>query len=68
MTISPREFRDFLKLTCAAADVRSFLAEIDRMNPEGREYSWLHPSELKDQTADIDWRAIIGVSHFNCSA
>jgi len=57
MTISRREFLDFLKLACAAADVRSFLA--DRVNPEVEEYSWLHPSELKDQTADIDWRAIV---------
>jgi len=28
-----------------------FLAEIDRMNLEVREYLWLHPSETKDQAA-----------------
>lgn len=29
----------------------SFLAEIDRMNLEVREYLWLHPSELQAQAA-----------------
>ena len=29
----------------------SFLAEIDRMNLEVREYLWLHPSELLAQAA-----------------
>jgi hypothetical protein len=28
-----------------------YLAEIDRMNLEVREYLWLHPSETKDQAA-----------------
>ncbi|MFN0124529.1 MAG: hypothetical protein ACKV2V_28850 [Blastocatellia bacterium] len=28
-----------------------FLAEIDRMNLEIREYLWLHPSELQQQAA-----------------
>jgi hypothetical protein len=28
-----------------------YLAEIDRMNLEVREYLWLHPSEMKDQAA-----------------
>ena len=28
-----------------------YLAEIDRMNLEVREYLWLHPSELKGQAA-----------------
>ena len=28
-----------------------FLAEIDRMNLEIREYLWLHPSELQAQAA-----------------
>ena len=28
-----------------------YLAEIDRMNPEVREYLLLHPSERKDQVA-----------------
>lgn len=28
-----------------------YLAEIDRMNLEVREYLWLHPSELKEQAA-----------------
>lgn len=28
-----------------------FLAEIDRMNLEIREYFWLHPSELQQQAA-----------------
>lgn len=29
----------------------SYLAEIDRMNLEVREYLWLHPSEMKEQAA-----------------
>ena len=28
-----------------------YLAEIDRMNLEVREYLWLHPSERQDQVA-----------------
>jgi hypothetical protein len=28
-----------------------FLAEIDRMNLEVREYLWLHPSEVKERAA-----------------
>ena len=28
-----------------------FLAEIDRMNLEVREYLWLHPSELQERAA-----------------
>lgn len=28
-----------------------YLAEIDRMNLEIREYLWLHPSEIKNQAA-----------------
>ena len=28
-----------------------YLAEIDRMNLEVREYLWLHPSEMKEQAA-----------------
>jgi len=28
-----------------------FLAEIDRMNLEVREFLWLHPSEVKEQAA-----------------
>jgi hypothetical protein len=28
-----------------------YLAEIDRMNLEVREYLWLHPSEVKGQAA-----------------
>jgi hypothetical protein len=28
-----------------------YLAEIDRMNLEVREYLWFHPSEMKDQAA-----------------
>jgi hypothetical protein len=28
-----------------------FLAEIDRMNLEIREYLWSHPSEIKEQAA-----------------
>lgn len=28
-----------------------YLAEIDRMNLEVREYLWLHPSEIKEQAA-----------------
>ena len=28
-----------------------YLAEIDRMNLDVREYLWLHPSELKGQAA-----------------
>ena len=27
-----------------------YLAEIDRMNLEVREYLWLHPSEIADET------------------
>jgi hypothetical protein len=33
------------------ASAGGFLAEIDRMNLEIREYLSLHPSELKDQAA-----------------
>ena len=29
----------------------SYLAEVDRMNLEVREYLWLHPSEMKEQAA-----------------
>lgn len=28
-----------------------YLAEIDRMNLEVREFLWLHPSEMKEQAA-----------------
>ncbi len=28
-----------------------YLAEVDRMNLEVREYLWLHPSEMKEQAA-----------------
>lgn len=28
-----------------------YLAEVDRMNLEVREYLWLHPSEIKEQAA-----------------
>ena len=31
-----------------------FLAEIDRMNLEAREYLLLHPSEIKDETELVE--------------
>lgn len=30
-----------------------YLAEIDRMNLAIREYLWLHPSEVKDETISV---------------
>ena len=33
------------------ASAGGYLAEIDRMNLEVREYFWLHPSEIKDEAA-----------------
>lgn len=35
------------------ASAGGFLAEIDKMNLEGREYLSLHPSELKDEQEQV---------------
>lgn len=33
--------------------VKGYLAELDRMNLEVRDYLWLHPSEISDVTVTV---------------
>jgi len=33
--------------------VKGYLAELDRMNLEVRDYLWLHPSEISDGTVTV---------------